>query len=254
MTESTQGTWFYSKNGVQEGPVTFAELQAQAREGALNPRTDLAWTSGMADWKPTGEIEDLFEKRVTLPPPTPTPPAANPYQSPAHKESFELNTENGSWPGARRRTFYLMTMVFPFVWNFLFAIGAVFIAQQFGADIAGIATTVAFIVPIVLSIYYSLERLANVGMSRWWYLVLIVPIINIWVIYRIYVCPAGYAVHKKLDSAGTVLAIFFWLIFAFFLLMVVGIVLVMLGMVGDPEMLKQMEEAFRPFMEEITKP
>jgi hypothetical protein len=48
-------------------------------------------------------------------------------------------------------------------------------------------------------------------MSRWWMLAFPVPFLNLWLGYRCYVCPSGYAQHKKLDGPGIALAILFWI-------------------------------------------
>ncbi len=156
MNEATQDAWFFTRDGVQEGPVMMAELRGKAREGGLNPRLDMVWTQGMADWKPAGEIEDLFEKRATAEPQEALAPAADPYQPPQSDESAGMLSQEGGWPGARRRSFYLMTVLFPFVWNFGFAFGAALLAQQFGPEIMGVATIGAAFVPLVVAILFWL--------------------------------------------------------------------------------------------------
>lgn len=50
--------WYYSFNGEQIGPVSFAELARLVEEGTLEPG-DLVWTKGMADWKPAGKVSEL---------------------------------------------------------------------------------------------------------------------------------------------------------------------------------------------------
>jgi hypothetical protein len=82
-------------------------------------------------------------------------------------------------------------------------------------------------------------------MSRWWYLGNFVPILNLWVSYRMYVCPAGYAFHKKLDGVGVALAIFYWLMILLTILMVASLIALMFGVIGSPEIQQQIEEAFR---------
>ncbi len=43
-------------------------------------------------------------------------------------------------------------------------------------------------------------RLTNVGMHPAWLLALFVPVLNLFVIYRIVIAPEGYTDHKRLDS------------------------------------------------------
>ncbi len=249
MADTTQDGWFFTREGVQQGPVTIAELRSKARDGGLNPRLDMVWTQGMPDWKPAGEIEDLFEKRSLPGAQEAFAPAVDPYQMPQMGGPSEMLSQDGSWPGARRRSFYLMTLLFPFIWNLGFALGATALAQQFGAEIMGVATLGAAFVPLVFAIYYGLQRLTNLGMSRWWYLGNLVPFLNLWVSYRMYVCPAGYAYHKKLDGPGVVLAILFWLMILLGLLMLATFVAVMFGAINNPELRQMFDEALRPLQE-----
>lgn len=245
MNEALRDAWFYTRQGQQLGPVSFAGLQEKARGGELNPRLDMAWTQGMSDWKPSGEIEDLFEKRATAEPQETLAPAADPYQPPQQNEAAGMLAPEGGWPGARRRSFYLMTFLFPILWVAGFGAATPLLQQQFGAEIMGVAAIAAMFIPWILAIAYGLQRLVNLGMSRWWYLGNFVPILGLWVCYRMYVCPAGYAYHKKLDGAGVALAILYWLMILLSALVVASFVAMMFGVLGTPEMRQQIEEAIR---------
>jgi uncharacterized membrane protein YhaH (DUF805 family) len=244
MNQVAQDAWFYTREGERIGPVNLAELRIKAGEGALHPRLDMVWTQGMAEWKPAGEIEGLFERKVVVEEET-APAKADPYMPPSHQEAAEMLSQEGGWPGARRRSFYLMTMVFPFVWNLGFAAAGAFLGEQFGPGILQVMLVAAMLVPWILIIYFGLQRLANVGMSRWWYLGNLVPILNLWVSYRMYVCPAGYAYHKKLDTIGVVLAILYWLMIALALLAVLAMIAVFFGMAGNPEIQQQFNDAIQ---------
>lgn len=245
MKEVAQDAWFYAHEGERTGPVNLAELRSKASEGALHPRFDMVWTQGMEEWKPAGEIEGLFERKAVVEEEVAAPAAADPYSPPAHQEAAEMLAQESGWPGARRRSFYLMTMVFPFVWNIGFAAAGAFLGEQFGPTILQVMLVAAMLVPWILIIYFGLQRLANVGMSRWWYLANLVPILNLWVGYRMYVCPAGYAYHKKLDTIGVVLAILYWLLIAISLLALLAMIAVFLGMAGSPEVRQQFNEAIQ---------
>lgn len=245
MSEASRDGWFYTQQGNQHGPVAFAELQRLARGGELNPRLDMAWTQGMTDWKPAGEIEDLFEKHAAVETPQALAPAADPCQPPQQNEITEATFPEGGWPGARRRSLYLITLVFPILWGMGFGAATPLLQQQCGAEITGMVTIGAMFVPWILAIVYGLQRLVNLGMSRWWYLGNAVPFLNLWIGYRMFACPAGYAYHKKLDGAGVALAIIYWLMVLLTILIVVSIFALMFGVVGSPEILQQLEEAFR---------
>jgi uncharacterized membrane protein len=83
-------TWYYSSNGERQGPVSFDELKALARRGALDPVKDLAWTEGMQDWTPSGQVAGLFSD-------APMVPAAefNPYAAPATSSDNLLASAGG---------------------------------------------------------------------------------------------------------------------------------------------------------------
>ncbi len=237
------------------GPVTLAELEEKAKQGALNPRLDLVWTQGMAEWLPAGEISGLFERRAPPPPAEGLGPAAvDPYRPPKLDSVEDRMSQEGGWPGARRRSFLLATIVFPFAWNFAFGLGAEFLTGQFGPLIMRWIGIGAAILPVLVGIYYGLMRLVNLGMSRWWYLANLVPFVNLWVGYRCFACPAGYAYHKKLDGAGVMLAIFYWLLMLLCVLLIVAIIAVLQGAIDNPELQQQIGEALRTLRDQASKP
>lgn len=55
--------WFYSKNGVQLGPVSREDLLQKQRNREVLP-TDLVWRHGMDDWTPLGQVRELSENEV----------------------------------------------------------------------------------------------------------------------------------------------------------------------------------------------
>lgn len=256
MNDLAQDTWFFTVEGERSGPVSLSELRMRAANGELNPRLDMVWSPGMDDWRASGEIDGLFEKRAAPAPAEPLAPAptADPYKTPAPNAGAGMLETDGTWPGARRRMFLIMTVLFPILWNLGFGLGAGFLGQQLGTEIMGIVGIAAMLVPVILGIYYGLERLANVGMSRWWYLGHFVPFLNLWVGYRSFACPAGYAYHKKLDGVGWLLAILYWLAVVVCLLAVFAAVALLLGAVNQPELRSQLEEILRAAAARQPKP
>ena len=71
-------TWYYSSNGERQGPVSFDELKALARQGSLDPVKDLAWTEGMQDWTASGQVAGLFSDAPMV-----RAGEFNPYAAPA---------------------------------------------------------------------------------------------------------------------------------------------------------------------------
>ncbi len=60
--------WYYSKNGTQLGPVEQGELVARMATGEVTA-SDLVWREGMADWTPSGQINELRVLVAAAPPP-----------------------------------------------------------------------------------------------------------------------------------------------------------------------------------------
>ena len=279
MSDLPQDAWFYTREGERIGPVTFAELRVKAQEGELNPRLDMVWTQGMAEWKPAGDIDDLFERRGKSAAPDSLVPPADPYASPKEESVSEKMGRVGQWPGSRRRSYLAMTILFPFVWNFIFSRTAAFLTQQLGPQIMGVVGVGAAFLPMVVGIYFGLNRLTNLGMSRWWYLanlwfmaviigwsafyflqasappawatwllaaltvVSMIPVL--WVGYRCFACPAGYAYHKKIDGAGVALAIVYWLLMLVTIIAIAVTAALLLGVIDSPELQVRVQEILR---------
>jgi hypothetical protein len=205
----------------------------------------MVWTQGMAEWKPSGEVEGLFEKRAAAESPEapePLAPKADPYAPPKAESAAELMSQEGGWPGARRRTYLIMMVLFPFAWSFLFAFVSAVLARQFGPEIMAYVSMGAGFVPMIVGIYFGLARLVNLGMSRWWYLGNLVPFLNLWVGYRCFACPPGYALHRTMDGKGKFLAAVYWLLIVLGVLFVIGLLVVMFGAVNNPELQQKIQE------------
>ena len=227
------------------GPLPFADLKEKAHANELDPRLDMVWTQGMTDWKPAGEIEGLFEKRSSAATQESLAPSADPYAPPQQNGAAGMLGPDGAWPGARRRSFYLMAYLFPIIWQIGFLMVTPLLQQQFGAETTNMAIMGTFVVLVVVILVFCLKRLVNLGMSRWWFFGMFVPILNLWVNYRMHVCPAGYAFHKKLDGIGIALAILYWLMIIAAIVMVGVMIAVITGAIGDPELQQQLQEIIR---------
>lgn len=252
MQEAPQQAWYFTREGERIGPVTIADLRVKVAEGTLNPRLDLVWTYGMAEWKPAGEIDGLFERPSLPPPQISLAPATDSYVPPKNEAVADSVSRITDWPGARRRSFLFATLLFPIGWQFVIASSTGFLTQQLGSQIMGMISLGAVGVPWLVAIYYGLQRLVNLGMSRWWYLANCVPILNLWIGYRSFACPAGYAYHKKLDGAGIFLAIVYWLAVALGLLALAALVALFFGALGTPVLQEQLHEAIRRIVEQST--
>ncbi|MBA2708145.1 MAG: DUF4339 domain-containing protein, partial [Gemmatimonadaceae bacterium] len=51
--------WYYARNGQQQEPVSFEELQRLASNGQL-AAGDLVWSEGMSNWSPASGVANLM--------------------------------------------------------------------------------------------------------------------------------------------------------------------------------------------------
>ena len=253
MNEMAGEAWFYTREGEKIGPVAFSDLKSKAAEGALNPRLDMVWVQGMDGWKPAGEIEGLFERRGAPQAPVELAPPAGPYVPPGQGTAAEMMSHQVDWPGARRRSFFFMTCLFPSLWTFGLAAATPFFESKFGERITAYVPLVTMLVLVGAVFYFAVRRLINLGMSGWWILGYFVPFLNLWLGYRCFACPGGYAYHKKLDAAGVFLAIVYWLMLAFVVSSIAFTGAVLFGKLGSPELRQQVREAYEKSAEQTRR-
>ncbi|GAA5483865.1 GYF domain-containing protein [Haloferula sargassicola] len=209
--------WWVSRSGHQFGPVTFAEVVEAAKQGRLEPRTDMLYGGALTDWVPAGEVEGVFEKHAA--------PVEQPSSEAAGKSSEDKLSDSGEFdfrqggaerinlPGATRLGWILGAFVLPAV----LMVGLMMFLPTLG-DLAGkkIAPFLPalILVPWMIVLVVTVKRFQNLGMSGWWLLGLLVPFLNWWLQYRLFACPPAYAFTKRLDTIGKVLATLYWLFLA----------------------------------------
>lgn len=205
----TAQVWYFTSGGTRCGPVTFAELRTMAASRVLDPRLDMVWKEGLQGWKQAGQLDGLYERRSA---PAETKElrglqklrkvAALPVDLTAALASKQMH-----WPGVRRRQLWLGLLIFPLLWSQVVWWSRPILIGIFGNTWMPKLLPFAGIVPVAVVIYLVLMRLVNLGMSRWWALVLAVPVVNLWVAFRCLACPSGYAHHRKMDRSGIVIAL-----------------------------------------------
>ena len=101
---------------------------------------------------------------------------------------------------------------------------------------------IAAFVPLGFLLYFGFRRLQNLGMSPWWIIGIFAPVLNFWIGYRCYTCPAGFSYHKKIDNTGVVLAIIYWLLLLAVILIFPEILTVLSKTIHLPEFLEKLHE------------
>ena len=242
---TAKSIWFYTAEGERVGPVTFEELRVRAAASSLDPRLDMVWKKDMDSWKPAGQIDGLFERRNV-------PVEAKPAPAPPTK-SLRLQKQTATarldkvtaWPGARRRSLWFAAVIFPVGWHYAFAAASPLLVKEFGDLMMGRFLPLAPLIPLGVLVWFVVKRLMNLGMSRLWGLALFAPILNLWLGYRLLVCPAGYAYHKKMDAPGLALAVPCCLVGLSCVLTVLAFIALSFGAIKSPTIEGQLRNVLR---------
>lgn len=195
--------FFIARGQEQQGPLPRRELERLLRTGELQP-TDRCWTEGMEDW---AEIVTL----LPFPQPPPEPELQtetetfNPYTPP--QANLARIRPASHYGGIGRGTYFAGS----FILGIIQVVASETLGEESPATMAVLAATV------IVSIGLVYQRLKNIGLSSWWCLAMIVPILNILVGLRCTVCQEGWADSRTLDSTGRTLC---WVLGIFFVLIV----------------------------------
>lgn len=195
-------SWFYTCEGERVGPVTFDELRDLATRLQIDPRLDRVWKRGSDSWQPAGEIDGLFERKPAQANPRATSGPPKIIADSRSGKSRSLAFTDRVWPGARRRSFLMASLAFPLLWQYSLGVASPHLVKNFGEALMVSILPVATLLPLFVFIHFGMQRLTNLGMSRWWLPAFLIPGLNLWVGYRCFVCQGGYAYHQKLDRTG----------------------------------------------------
>ena len=136
-----------------------------------------------------------------------------PDDSMAESGDFEFDRgENNKLdlPGAHRLGYFFGVTLLPAVLVIGLSQVMPMMIEAAGPKYGGYIPYVFLLIPLLVLII-TVKRFQNLAMSGWWWLGLYVPILQIWLYYRLFACPPGYAFTKKLDVAGKILAVIYWL-------------------------------------------
>jgi uncharacterized membrane protein YhaH (DUF805 family) len=124
----------------------------------------------------------------------------DPYVPPMGQFNRSEAVTNYGCPGIGRLMHFILTIV----------IGGAGGALVF-ANIETPQNAIAiYIVMLILLCICSIQRFRNTGASGFLWLFSLIPILNLWVSYRILACPEGYDSHKTLDLPGKIIAFVFF--------------------------------------------
>lgn len=217
MEESeTPKTWFILHDGERFGPFSMDDLKLGVETHEINPRLDMAWQEGMDDWIIAGEIEGLFEKN-TKAEAVEKKDMARPTSNESTLKASEFEDESpdddddGEWEGVSRGGFFFFCYIFPIIWMVGLFYGSKMLKGFVGDDIMPLVVGCLSLLPFLIAIFAILQRFQNLAMSRLWFFGLLVPLLNLWLGYRLFACPPGYAERKKLGFLGWILAVIYWL-------------------------------------------
>ncbi|MEK7953153.1 GYF domain-containing protein [Luteolibacter soli] len=201
-----QQQWFFSAGGERYGPVGFDYLLELAKSGRLDPRNDMVWTTTLSDWEPAGEVEGLFERRAVKE--GGSMDASGDFASTGTFESKPI--PKAHFPGTGRMGYLMGTLVVPVILIVAWQFALPFLQPHVPGNLQKYLPPVIFPLAGLLSLATVVKRFRNVGMSGLWFFGLLVPVLNIWLGYRLLACPAGYSVGRKLDTAGKLVAVLYW--------------------------------------------
>lgn len=241
-----EAVWYYSQHGERKGPVTLEVLKGAITHMKVDREKDLVWGPGLPNWVKVAEVPELqglasspppvevAEKSAVMPsvekkaeadavqkksvanPSVKQAVTSNPYKSPSavDDEDSELADAmaarrggDNSYGMGRLKYFFYPVLV-GFILGCVGA-GVAGVVAKDSQELAAIIQLSALALAGVISIFFTLSRLKNLRMSGWNIFWGIVPVMNFWLGFRLYACPAGYQDHKKLDTAGKVMTGFY---------------------------------------------
>lgn len=205
--------------------MTAQQVGAMLASGELKASESLAWRQGMDDWQRLADSGVLAEASLAstggapaaIPRPSlspapasvaqPNPQAAmNPYTAPVAANTITPDyAQPLEYPGIGRLAYVGLQIgmtIAAYIMLFVVVIGAGALDSGGGA-FAGLM--LVMVLAAVAGIYIGVKRVQNLGMSGWAILWSLVPIMSVWISWRMFACPAGYDDHKQLDTAGKVL-------------------------------------------------
>ena len=209
ITDSPE--WYYTqRDGSQAGPITRTALTKLIATNAI-PSSAMVWKPGMTDWSAIPQCPELLPKQedVTSPSAPDSPQEViNPYASPLSNPSSETTLTDDTpveYPGLSRLPYFVRIVVSVFVMIVVMA-AMMPLFTRFDNPILVVIGVVGIIGFLVYVIRLHSLRLKNIGVSPWFLLLMLVPLVSNLLSIALLACPTGYAQTRKLDTAGKITA------------------------------------------------
>lgn len=246
---SAMNQWYYLKEGKEEGPVTAQQIAALVKDRTLSTTDLMVWRDGLPEWQFWKDSGIQKEAPIIAPPslspsipapslstPSPSAPSlsttapvqsvgTNPYLLSERNQSAlskALPDNNSGYSGYGRLRYFLSSMVVTLgFYGLLFAImfGLYKASSSTSPLVVGLITMLLMGGFMTGMFYIGVQRVRNLGMSGWAVLWTLVPIMSIWIGWRMIACPEGYEDHRTLDTPAKIIS-GLWV--GFILLAIVG--------------------------------
>jgi hypothetical protein len=188
--QSDRTLYFVNRGEEQFGPYSLSELQRYVAEKRV-AATDFAWSEGMPQWVFVCDVIGNLSHPTSH-------STMSVTAAPGFNAAPEMPTQAGqakdSLAGRIRfgRGLFFLSMIG------LLLTRAAFSGSKDTEDLGTFLFITGWIVIAVL-------RVRDVGMSGWTVLLVVVPIANLFLCYRLFCAPRGYEITKRADTAMEVI-------------------------------------------------
>ena len=189
-SQSSRTLYFVHRDGQQFGPYSLRELQQYVAEKRV-AISDLAWSEGMPDWVFVSDVVGNLTRSASG---SPILTSAAPNSVAAAQTSVQGVPKSDPLRDRIRfgRGFYFLSVI-----GLVFVMGALSTSK----DTKGVGEFVFIVGWITVAVL----RARDVGMSGWIVLLAPIPIVNLFLYYRLFCAPRGYEITRRADTAMQVI-------------------------------------------------
>jgi uncharacterized membrane protein YhaH (DUF805 family) len=198
-TAVNEGIFHVSDGGEMRGPYEISQLRSMWGQGLITA-TALYWREGMEEWRPVSEL-DLGDIGESL------------RRGTKSALKADKAKDDGPQRGMTRPTYW-------WVW------GGVLLLAVLAQVVPGGTSNMLWLGVLVVLLITTAERLRNIGHSRWWSCLALVPIVSLAVYAYASVAPANTPRWEQLSKTARILiATIYLLPMALIVITVIGAML-----------------------------